>query len=87
MVFPLCQNQHDDLKKQFYDLQEVHQVQGEDHNRLLDEHKDNYEKLQQVKESEVSHLKGTDRWSHAEMLLCFNTTRLHTNTYSSTNVV
>ena len=57
---PLCQNQHEDLKKQYYELQEQHQVQGEDHSRLLDEHKDRFDKLQQTKEVEISQLKGTD---------------------------
>uniref|UniRef100_A0A8C6WLH4 Golgi integral membrane protein 4 n=1 Tax=Neogobius melanostomus TaxID=47308 RepID=A0A8C6WLH4_9GOBI len=52
-------NQHEDLKKQFYDLQDKHQVQGDDHNRILDEHKDRYDKLHQAKEVEVSQLKGT----------------------------
>ncbi len=59
-----CQNQHEDLKKQYYELQDQHQVQGEDHNRLLDEHKERYEKLQQIKEVEVSQLKGADRHTH-----------------------
>uniref|UniRef100_A0A3Q3W7X9 Golgi integral membrane protein 4a n=1 Tax=Mola mola TaxID=94237 RepID=A0A3Q3W7X9_MOLML len=49
-------NQHDDLKKQYYELQDQQQVQGEDHSRLLNEHKDRYEKLQQIKEVEVSQL-------------------------------
>lgn len=60
VFFPLCQNQHEDLKKQYYELQDQHQVQGEDHSRLLDEHRERYEKLQQTKEGEVSQLKGTD---------------------------
>uniref|UniRef100_A0A8D3BFK1 Golgi integral membrane protein 4 n=1 Tax=Scophthalmus maximus TaxID=52904 RepID=A0A8D3BFK1_SCOMX len=50
-------NQHDDLKKQYYDLHEQNQVQDKDHGRLLDEHRDRYEKLQQVKELEISQLK------------------------------
>jgi len=68
VVVFLGQNQHEDMKKQFYDLQEEHQVQGEDHSRLLDEHKDHYEKVQQVKESEISHLKGTD--GHRNAAVC-----------------
>ena len=60
VLFPVDQNQHDDLKKQYYELQDQHQVQGEDHSRLLDEHKGRYEKLQQVKEVEIGQLKGTD---------------------------
>uniref|UniRef100_A0A8C6T6J9 Golgi integral membrane protein 4 n=1 Tax=Neogobius melanostomus TaxID=47308 RepID=A0A8C6T6J9_9GOBI len=55
----MLKNQHEDLKKQFYDLQDKHQVQGDDHNRILDEHKDRYDKLHQAKEVEVSQLKGT----------------------------
>uniref|UniRef100_A0A3B5KLQ5 Golgi integral membrane protein 4a n=1 Tax=Xiphophorus couchianus TaxID=32473 RepID=A0A3B5KLQ5_9TELE len=51
-------NQHDELKRQYYELNEQHQVQGEDHSRLLDEHRDRYNKLQQAKEVEVSQLKG-----------------------------
>lgn len=53
-----CQNQHEDLKKQHYDLQDQHQAQGDDHNRQLDEHRERYDKLQQIKELEVSQLKG-----------------------------
>lgn len=52
------QNQHEDLKRQYYDLHEQHQVQGKDHSRLLDEHKERYDKLQEAKEIEVSQLKG-----------------------------
>uniref|UniRef100_A0A3Q1GHG1 Golgi integral membrane protein 4a n=1 Tax=Acanthochromis polyacanthus TaxID=80966 RepID=A0A3Q1GHG1_9TELE len=52
-------NQHEDLKRQYYGLQEQHQVQGEDHSRLLDEHRERYNKLQQAKEMEVSQLKGS----------------------------
>lgn len=58
--FHLFQNQHEELKKQYYELQEQHQIQGEDHGRLLDEHRDRYEKLQQAKESEVNQLKGAE---------------------------
>lgn len=53
-----CQNQHEDLKKQYYDLQDQHQAQGDDHNQQLDEHRERYDKLQQIKELEVSQLKG-----------------------------
>ncbi|XP_028975092.2 Golgi integral membrane protein 4 isoform X1 [Esox lucius] len=53
----MLKNQHEDLKKQYYDLQEKHQIQGEDHGKALDEHKDRLEKLQQIKELEVSKLK------------------------------
>lgn len=55
----LCQNQHDELKRQYYDLQEQHQVQGKDHGRLLDEHRERYSKLQQAKEVEILQLNGT----------------------------
>lgn len=59
-VFSVCQNQHDELKRQYYELDEQHQAQGEDHSRLLDEHRDRYNKLQQAKETEISQLKGGD---------------------------
>lgn len=61
-LFLLLQNQHDDLKKQYYELQEQHQIQGEDHSRALEEHKERYEKLQQTKDLEMSKLKGTGRY-------------------------
>lgn len=55
----LClQNQHEELKKQFYVLQEQHHAQGQDHSKVLDEHQQRYEQLQQAKEIEVSKLKG-----------------------------
>lgn len=54
----ICQNQHDDLKKQYYELQERHQLQGDEHNRAVDEHKVKLDELHQVKESEISKLKG-----------------------------
>ncbi|RXM28751.1 Golgi integral membrane protein 4 [Acipenser ruthenus] len=50
-------NQHDELKKRYYDLHEEHQLLGEDHNRALTEHKDKYGNLQQEKEIEISKLK------------------------------
>ncbi|XP_053278413.1 Golgi integral membrane protein 4a [Pleuronectes platessa] len=56
----MLKSQHEDLKKLYYDLQEQHQTQGEDHGRLLDEHKDRYEKLQQIKDGEVSQLKDNN---------------------------
>ena len=52
------QNQHDDLKKQYYELQERHQLQGDEHNKALDEHKLRLGQLHQTKESEISKLKG-----------------------------
>lgn len=52
------QNQHDDLKKQYYELQEQHQLQGDEHNKALDEHKLRLGQLHQTKESEISKLKG-----------------------------
>lgn len=66
-VFCFCQNQHDELKRQYYELNEQHQVQGEDHSRLLDEHRDRYNKLQQAKEVEVSQLKGNDGFMWLEI--------------------
>lgn len=66
--FPVFQNQHDDLKKQYYELHEQHQIQGEDHSRLLDEHRDRYGKLQQAKDTEVSQLKGADGPSQTSSL-------------------
>lgn len=53
------QNQHEDLKKQYYELQDQHEVQGQDHNRLLGQHREHLVKLQQVKDGEISQLKGT----------------------------
>lgn len=53
----MLKNQHDELKRQYYELDEQHQAQGEDHSRLLDEHRDRYNKLQQAKEAEISQLK------------------------------
>jgi len=58
-TFLSCQNQHDELKRQYYELQDQHQMQGDDHSRLLDEHRDRYSKLQQAKEGEISQLKGS----------------------------
>lgn len=60
----LRKNQNDDLKKQYYELQDRLQVQGEDHSRLLDEHRGRYDKLQQAKQQEVSQLKGTEGHIH-----------------------
>lgn len=71
--FPRVQNQHEDLKKQYYELHNQHQAQGKDHDRLLDEHREHFEKLQQVKEREISQLKGA-RLSHT-----------HTHTLTHTN--
>lgn len=53
----MLKGQHEDLKKQYYDLHEKHQIEGEDHSRLLDEHRDRYDKLHQAKEVEVSQIK------------------------------
>lgn len=52
------QNQHDDLKKQYYELQERHQLQDDEHNKAIDEHKQRLDQLHQNKESEISKLKG-----------------------------
>lgn len=61
MCVSAVQNQHEDLKKQYYELQDQHQAQGEDHNRLLGQHREHYEKLQQVKDGEISQLKGVEK--------------------------
>lgn len=52
------QNQHEDLKKQYYELQDQHEAEGQDHNRLLGQHREHLVKLQQVKDGEISQLKG-----------------------------
>lgn len=68
MCASAVQNQHDDLKKQYYELQDQHQAQGEDHNRVLGQHREHYVKLQQVKDGEISQLKGARlTWSHARV--------------------
>lgn len=59
MQHQMLKNQHDDLKKQFYELQDQHQAQGEDHNRVLGEHREHYVKLQQVKDGEITQLKDS----------------------------
>ncbi|KAL4646986.1 Golgi integral membrane protein 4 isoform X1 [Arapaima gigas] len=51
------QNQHDDLKKQFYELQDQHQAQNDNHGKTLEEHRKRYDDLQQNKELEISKLK------------------------------
>uniref|UniRef100_A0A4W4G6B2 Golgi integral membrane protein 4a n=1 Tax=Electrophorus electricus TaxID=8005 RepID=A0A4W4G6B2_ELEEL len=51
-------NQHDDLKKQYYELQEQHQAQDQDHSKVLNEHEQRFDHLQQTKELEISKLKG-----------------------------
>lgn len=58
LVVSAVQNQHDDLKKQYYELQDQHEAQGEDHNRQLGQHREHLVKLQQVKDGEISQLKG-----------------------------
>lgn len=52
------QSQHEDLKMQYYELQEKHQNQGQDHERVLDEHRLEIDNLQREKEVEISRLKG-----------------------------
>lgn len=59
----LFQNQHDDLKKQFFELQEKHQVQSEDHGKVLEDHRQKYDDLQQTKELEIARLKGDSQGS------------------------
>lgn len=56
--FFAVQNQHEDLKKQYYELQDQHAAQGQDHNRLLGQHREHLLKLQQAKDGEISQLKG-----------------------------
>lgn len=73
----LCQNQHEDLKKQYYELQDQHHAQGEDHNRLLDEHRTRYDKLQQIKDTEASQLKGTDSHRRFKSTAFVYNTELH----------
>jgi len=43
---------------QYYELQEKHQNQGQDHERVLDEHRLEIDNLQREKEVEISRLKG-----------------------------
>lgn len=69
------QNQHDDLKKQYYELQERHQLQEDEHNRAVDEHKQKLDELHQNKQAEVSKLQGitisfTDVFAHCLLLYC-----------------
>lgn len=39
-------------------MQEQHQNQGENHERVLDEHREQIDHLQRTKEVEISRLKG-----------------------------
>lgn len=54
----LNQSQHEDLKMQYYELQEKHQNQGQHHERVLDEHRLELDNLQREKEVDISRLKG-----------------------------
>lgn len=54
----LGQSQHEDLKMQYYELQKKNQNQGENHERAVDEHKQELDHLQREKEDEISRLKG-----------------------------
>lgn len=58
--FVLClgQSQHEDLKMQYYELQKKNQNQGENHERILDEHRQELDDLQREKVEEISRLKG-----------------------------
>ncbi|XP_057189671.1 Golgi integral membrane protein 4b isoform X2 [Triplophysa rosa] len=49
--------QHEDLKMQYYELQKKNQNQGENHERILDEHRQELDHLQREKENEISRLK------------------------------
>lgn len=61
LVCPLSflQSQHEELRKQHADLEEEHRRQGDDFNRVVNDHKEKYMELQQEKEQELSKLKGT----------------------------
>lgn len=58
--FTPVKSQHNDLKRQYYELQGQHQVEGDDHSRLLEEHRERYVKLEQFKQAEITDLKSTD---------------------------
>lgn len=53
------QNQHEDLKKQFFHLKDSHEAQKDEHSKDLDEHREKYHQFQQTKELEISKFKGT----------------------------
>ncbi|KAA0719451.1 Golgi integral membrane protein 4 [Triplophysa tibetana] len=59
VFFCLClgQSQHEDLKMQYYELQKKNQNQGENHERILDEHRQELDHLQREKVDEISRLK------------------------------
>ncbi|TRZ04244.1 hypothetical protein DNTS_029927 [Danionella cerebrum] len=53
----LNKEKHEDLKMQYYELQEKHLNQGQDHERVVDEHRLEMDNLQREKEVEISRLK------------------------------
>ncbi|XP_077088092.1 Golgi integral membrane protein 4b isoform X1 [Siphateles boraxobius] len=53
----ILKSQHEDLKMQYYELQEKHQNQGQDNERVLDEHRLKIDNLHREKEVEISRLK------------------------------
>ncbi|KAG5837050.1 hypothetical protein ANANG_G00235150 [Anguilla anguilla] len=53
----MLKNQHDDLKKQLFSLQDEHQALKGGHMKVLDDHRQKYDQLQQASELELSKLK------------------------------
>ncbi|XP_056599891.1 Golgi integral membrane protein 4b isoform X3 [Triplophysa dalaica] len=53
----ILKSQHEDLKMQYYELQKKNQNQGENHERILDEHRQELDDLQREKVDEISRLK------------------------------
>uniref|UniRef100_A0A672Q3T5 Golgi integral membrane protein 4-like n=1 Tax=Sinocyclocheilus grahami TaxID=75366 RepID=A0A672Q3T5_SINGR len=53
----ILKSQREDLKMQYYELQEKNQNQGQDHEHVLDEHRLEIDNLQREKEVEISRLK------------------------------
>ncbi|XP_055057689.1 Golgi integral membrane protein 4b isoform X1 [Misgurnus anguillicaudatus] len=53
----ILQSQHEDLKMQYYELQKKNQNQGENHERIIDEHRQELDHLHREKEVEISQLK------------------------------
>ncbi|KTG31797.1 hypothetical protein cypCar_00031415 [Cyprinus carpio] len=53
----ILKSQHEDLKVQYYELEEKNQNQGQDREHVLDEHRLEIDNLQREKEVEISRLK------------------------------
>ncbi|XP_064157554.1 Golgi integral membrane protein 4a isoform X5 [Anguilla rostrata] len=53
----MLKNQHDELKKQLFSLQDEHQALKGGHMKVLDDHRQKYDQLQQASELELSKLK------------------------------